>query len=43
MAWVGNADFRWPCPGRRAYVTKDGLMQAQVTTFDGTQLKLKRK
>ena len=43
MVWVGNADFlAEPYRGIEAYVTKDGLMQAQVTTFDGAQLKLKK-
>ena len=42
IAWVGNADFmKEPYRGADAYITKDGLMQAQVTTFDGTQLKMK--
>jgi hypothetical protein len=30
-----------PYLGADAYETKDGLMQAQVTTFDGAQLKMK--
>ena len=42
-AWVGNADFmEEPYRGVEAYVTKDGLLQAQVTTFDGAQLKMKK-
>jgi hypothetical protein len=28
--------------GADAYVTKDGLLQAQVTTFDGAQLRFKK-
>jgi hypothetical protein len=43
VAWVGNADFlAEPYRGADAYETKNGLMQAQVTTFDGAQLKLKK-
>lgn len=43
VAWVGNADFlAEPYRGADAYETKNGLMQAQVTTFDNTQLKLKK-
>ena len=42
VSWVGNADFlAEPYRGADAYETKDGLMQAQVTTFDAAQLKLK--
>jgi hypothetical protein len=42
VSWVGNADFlAEPYRGADAYVTRDGLMQAQVTTFDAKQLKLK--
>jgi hypothetical protein len=42
VQWRGTADFLVePYRGADAYETKDGLMQAQVTTFDGTQLKLK--
>jgi hypothetical protein len=43
VQWRGTADFlAEPYRGADAYVTKDGLMYAQVTTFDGTQLKLKK-
>jgi hypothetical protein len=43
VAWVGNADFMAePYRGADAYITKNGMMQAQVTTFDGTQLKMKK-
>jgi len=42
VAWVGTADFlKEPYRGADAYETKNGMMQAQVTTFDGAQLKLK--
>jgi ketosteroid isomerase-like protein len=42
MQWRANADFlAAPYRGADAYVTRDGLMQAQVTTFDGSQLKRK--
>jgi SnoaL-like protein len=42
VAWVGNAEFlKEPYRGADAYETKNGMMQAQVTTFDGAQLKLK--
>ena len=42
VQWRANADFlAAPYLGADAYVTKDGLMQAQVTTFDGAQLKKK--
>ncbi len=42
VAWVGTADFlAEPYRGADAYITKDGLMQAQVTTFDRAALKLK--
>ena len=42
VQWRGTADFlAEPYRGADAYVTKDGLMYAQVTTFDGTQLKKK--
>jgi hypothetical protein len=44
VSWVGNADFMSePYRGADAYITKDGLMQAQVTTFDGAQLKMKKQ
>jgi hypothetical protein len=40
--WRATAPFlAQPYLGADAYETKDGLMQAQVTTFDGTQLKKK--
>jgi hypothetical protein len=40
--WRATAAFlSAPYLGADAYGTKDGLMQAQVTTFDGTQLKMK--
>jgi hypothetical protein len=43
VSWVGNAAFMVePYRGADAYITKDGLMQAQVTTFDGAQLKMKK-
>jgi hypothetical protein len=43
VQWVGTADFlAEPYRGADAYETKNGLMQAQVTTFDGAQLKLKK-
>ena len=43
VSWVGNADFlAEPYRGADAYETKNGLMQTQVTTFDGAQLKLKK-
>jgi hypothetical protein len=43
VSWVATADFMVePYRGADAYITKDGLMQAQVTTFDGAQLKLKK-
>ena len=42
VQWRANADFlAAPYRGADAYVTKDGLMQAQVSTFDGAQLKKK--
>jgi hypothetical protein len=31
-----------PYNGSDAYITKDGLMQAMVTTFDGAALKFKK-
>jgi SnoaL-like domain len=41
--WVGTADFlAEPYRGSDAYITKDGLMQAMVTTFDGSALKMKK-
>lgn len=43
VMWVGNADFlAEPYRGADAYETKNGLMQAQVTTFDGAALKMKK-
>ena len=43
VQWRGTASFlAEPYRGADAYVTKDGLMYAQVTTFDGTQLKMKK-
>lgn len=42
VQWSANADFlAEPHIGSDAYVTKDGLMYAQVTTFDGSKLKFK--
>ena len=42
LQWVGEAEFlAEPYRGSDAYVTRDGLMAAMVTTFDGTELKLK--
>ena len=42
VQWRANADFlAAPYRGADAYVTHDGLMRAQVTTFDGSQLKRK--
>ncbi len=42
VQWQANADFlAEPYLGADAYVTKDGLMYAQVTTFDGAALKMK--
>ena len=39
--WVATADFpAEPYRGSDAYITKDGLMQAMVTTFDGGALKI---
>lgn len=43
VQWVATASFLLePYRGADAYETKDGLMQAQVTTFDGTQIKMKK-
>jgi hypothetical protein len=43
VEWVGNADFlAEPYRGVDAYETKNGLMQAQVTTFDQAQIKMKK-
>lgn len=42
VQWSADADFlAEPHIGSDAYVTKDGLMYAQVTTFDGGKLKFK--
>jgi len=42
VLWSADADFLTePHIGSDAYVTKDGLMYAQVTTFDGSKLKFK--
>jgi SnoaL-like domain len=42
VQWRAEADFlKEPYKGSDAYVTKDGLMYAQVTTFNGADLKLK--
>lgn len=42
VQWSADADFlAEPHVGSDAYVTKDGLMYAQVTTFDGAKLKFK--
>lgn len=39
--WVAEADFLTePYKGSDAYVTRDGLMAAIVTTFEGTDLKM---
>lgn len=38
--WVATADFlAEPYRGSDAYVTRDGLIAAQVSTFEGTDLK----
>ncbi|MBT9332544.1 nuclear transport factor 2 family protein [Paracidobacterium acidisoli] len=42
VQWRADAPFlAEPYRGADAYETKDGLMAAQVTTFDATQLKMK--
>lgn len=42
VIWEADADFLTePYKGADAYVTKDGFMYAQVTTFDGSKLKMK--
>lgn len=42
VQWRAEADFlAEPYRGSDAYVTKDGLMYAQVTTFNGSDLKFK--
>ena len=41
--WVANAPFlAEPYRGSDAYITHDGYMQAMVTTFDGSALKMKK-
>lgn len=41
--WVATAPFlAEPYKGSDAYITKDGYMQAMVTTFDGGALKMKK-
>ena len=41
--WVATAPFlSEPYKGSDAYITKDGYMQAMVTTFDGGALKIKK-
>ena len=43
VQWVANADFlAEPYKGADAYVTKDGLMWAQVTTFRADEIKMKK-
>ena len=43
VKWSANADFLTePYVGADAYVTKDGLMYAQVSTFDSSKLKFKK-
>lgn len=43
VLWTANADFlAEPYKGSDAYVTRGGLMAAQVTTFDGSKLKFKK-
>jgi hypothetical protein len=43
VQWSADADFlAEPHVGSDAYVTKDGLMYAQVTTFDGAKLKFEK-
>jgi hypothetical protein len=43
VQWRAEADFlSEPYKGSDAYVTRDGLMAAQVTTFDGAKLKFKK-
>ena len=42
VQWRADADFlSEPYKGSDAYVTRGGLMAAQVTTFDGSKLKFK--
>ena len=41
--WIATAPFlAEPYKGSDAYITKDGLMQAMVSTFDGGALKMKK-
>src|SRR5260370_42399153 len=41
--WVATAPFlAEPYKGSDAYITKDGMMQAMVSTFDGSALKMKK-
>jgi hypothetical protein len=41
--WIASAPFLdEPYKGSDAYITKDGYMQAMVTTFDGAALKMKK-
>ena len=41
--WIASADFlAEPYRGSDAYITKDGMMQAMVSTFDGAALKMKK-
>jgi SnoaL-like domain len=43
VVWRAEADFlAEPYRGSDAYVTRNGLMAAQVTTFDGSKLKFKK-
>jgi ketosteroid isomerase-like protein len=43
VQWRADADFlAEPYKGSDAYVTRGGLMAAQVTTFDGSKLKFKK-
>ena len=43
VQWTATASFlAEPYKGADAYETKDGLMWAQVTTFDAAQIKLKK-
>jgi SnoaL-like domain len=43
VMWRAEADFlEEPYKGSDAYVTRGGLMAAQVTTFDGSKLKFKK-
>ena len=43
VQWTASASFlAEPYKGADAYETKDGLMWAQVTTFDGAQIKLRK-